>query len=109
MMKDDSAERLTPLSTSVPTSVAEAYRRAATALDKSLSQLIREVLEDGVRGVLTRVEVTERLAAGEPQTAAAAYYGLAHHQEEEALDGMVQAILLLMDAQSATLEDRHLT
>jgi hypothetical protein len=108
-MNDNSAERLVPLSTSVPSSVAEAYRRAATALEKSLSQLIREVLEDGVRGVLTRVEVTERLAAGEPQTAAAAYYGLAQDQEVEAMDGMVQAILLLMHAQSATLEDHPLT
>lgn len=95
-MGDEGTGRRARLTTSVPPDVAAVYRDAAAALGKSVAQVVREVLEEGVRDVVATVAVTERVAAGESGAAATVYFRLARAREAEAMDAMIQANTLML-------------
>ncbi len=96
-MKTGESEPLHRLTVSVPASVAEAYRRAAKELGKSVSEVLRDVLEDGVRGTQAAVEVARHMAAGDTLAATEAYFRLARTMEAEAMAAMVDANVRLLD------------
>ena len=96
-MASTKSPRMVKLTALVTPEVAEVYRRAALAGDKSVSQVIREALEDRMTATRAEMEVTADLEAGHAHAAIMAYYNLAKTMMDEATRAMTEATLLDMD------------
>jgi hypothetical protein len=103
LVKTGESEPLRRLTVSAPASVAEIYRHAAGELGKSVSEILRDVLEDGVRGTQAAVEVARHMAAGDTLAASEAYFRLARTMEAEAMAAMAEANVQVIDLRSSGL------
>jgi hypothetical protein len=87
----------------VPSEVADIYRRPAELSGKSLSQIVREALEDHTTATRVEAEIVSRLEGSSPGAATAAYVHLAHAMHEEAVRAIAEAAMLDVDIAAAQL------
>jgi hypothetical protein len=96
-MIGNARDRAVRLTTSLPQDLAEVYRHAASALGISVSQVVRDALEDGAAAVQAMATITEQVRAGKVHAAANSYAQIAQTMMSEAMQGMTQANLLMLD------------
>ena len=82
------------ITTSVPPEVAEVYRHAAELRGKSLSQLVREALDDHATATRVEAEITALLDEGRLSAATAAYLHLARAMHREAVRALNEAAMI---------------
>ena len=85
------------ISTLVPPEVADVYRRAAELTGKSLSQLVREALDDHATATRVEAEITSLLEENRLSAATAAYLHLAKSMHGEAVRAMNEAVMLAVN------------
>jgi len=93
------------ITTSLPPEVAEVYRHAAKLSGKSLSQLVREALDDHATATRVEAEISSLLEESRLSAATAAYLHLAQAMHREAVRALNEAAMIAVNRAVAEMDN----